>query len=154
MWRIRTIDDRGRPCRLVRLAPLGSARGRDDPAPFPRRAILGLGVIAAGATGLGFLAASEGAIVVGLCILSPVLSTMMFNVIGTGVRLAEAANARGAWLKCRMIRVGRCPSCAYPIAGLAPEPDGCVVCPECAAAWSADGRYDREPRTVVVPAEP
>jgi hypothetical protein len=28
-----------------------------------------------------------------------------------------------------------CPSCAASLAGLIPEPDGCVVCTRCAAAW-------------------
>lgn len=32
-------------------------------------------------------------------------------------------------------RLARCASCGYHLRGLAPEPDGCVVCPECAAAW-------------------
>lgn len=37
-----------------------------------------------------------------------------------------------------------CPACAYRIAGVPPEPDGCTVCPECGAAWrmehGPDGR--------------
>ncbi len=43
---------------------------------------------------------------------------------------------------------GVCYCCAYHIAPLAREPDGCVVCPECGAAWRVDdwgedgGRYD------------
>ena len=28
-----------------------------------------------------------------------------------------------------------CPSCGFDLSALSPEPDGCVVCPECAAAW-------------------
>src|SRR5690606_27708851 len=34
-----------------------------------------------------------------------------------------------------MTRSGLCPSCAYGIGGIPPEPDGCTVCPECTAAW-------------------
>jgi hypothetical protein len=34
-----------------------------------------------------------------------------------------------------MTRAGLCPSCAYKIDELVPEPDGCTVCPECGAAW-------------------
>lgn len=34
-----------------------------------------------------------------------------------------------------MTDAGLCPSCAYRIDGLGPEPDGCIVCPECGAAW-------------------
>lgn len=29
----------------------------------------------------------------------------------------------------------RCRACAFSLEGLAPEGDGCVVCPECGAAW-------------------
>lgn len=33
---------------------------------------------------------------------------------------------------------GRCPSCAFSLEGLSPEPDGCILCPECGHAWNAD----------------
>ncbi len=36
------------------------------------------------------------------------------------------------------IDAGRCAGCGYTLADLAAEPDGCVVCPECGAAWRAD----------------
>lgn len=35
------------------------------------------------------------------------------------------------------LREGRCPSCAYTLAGLPAEADGCTACPECSAAWMA-----------------
>jgi hypothetical protein len=28
-----------------------------------------------------------------------------------------------------------CPACGHSLTGLAPESDGCTVCPECGAAW-------------------
>lgn len=31
---------------------------------------------------------------------------------------------------------GICPCCNYPLNGLTPEKDHCVVCPECNAAWN------------------
>ena len=34
-----------------------------------------------------------------------------------------------------MLRAELCVSCAYPLDGCQPEPDGCTVCPECGAAW-------------------
>lgn len=34
-----------------------------------------------------------------------------------------------------MLDCGRCPSCAYRLAGIPADPDGCTTCPECAAAW-------------------
>ena len=33
------------------------------------------------------------------------------------------------------VRAGVCGSCGYALQGLGREPDGCVVCPECGAAW-------------------
>lgn len=36
------------------------------------------------------------------------------------------------------LREGRCPGCAYVLDGTVSAPDGCVVCPECGAAWKRD----------------
>lgn len=33
------------------------------------------------------------------------------------------------------VAIGRCPCCGYELSQLSIEPDGCVVCPECGAAW-------------------
>ena len=35
-----------------------------------------------------------------------------------------------------LLQAGLCPHCVYEIAGIPPEYDGCVVCPECSAAWT------------------
>ena len=35
---------------------------------------------------------------------------------------------------------GVCLICEYNLAGLQPEPDGCVVCPECGGAWKLADR--------------
>lgn len=32
-------------------------------------------------------------------------------------------------------RPGHCAACNYSLLGLAREPDGCRICPECGAAW-------------------
>lgn len=42
----------------------------------------------------------------------------------------SAEHGRDALLASRL-----CPSCGYGIVGVRPEPGGCTVCPECAAAW-------------------
>jgi hypothetical protein len=42
---------------------------------------------------------------------------------------------------------GLCGSCAYRVTDLPPEPDGCVVCPECGAAW----RVVDPPGNVIAP---
>ncbi len=38
-------------------------------------------------------------------------------------------------LSATAVAEGICGSCAYSLQSLAPEADGCVVCPECGAAW-------------------
>lgn len=35
----------------------------------------------------------------------------------------------------RMLKAGLCASCGYVLQGISPEQDGCIVCPECGAAW-------------------
>lgn len=35
-----------------------------------------------------------------------------------------------------ILRIGRCPSCGYRLAGTPLDDDGLIVCPECAGAWS------------------
>lgn len=37
-----------------------------------------------------------------------------------------------------------CPCCAYRLVGLPPEEDGCVVCPECGAAWRVEPARDAD----------
>ena len=36
-----------------------------------------------------------------------------------------------------IVSEGLCAACGYNLHGSKPEPDGCIVCPECGAAWSA-----------------
>lgn len=35
----------------------------------------------------------------------------------------------------RLLRAGRCACCCYSLSTLPAEPDHCVICPECSAAW-------------------
>jgi uncharacterized Zn finger protein (UPF0148 family) len=37
-----------------------------------------------------------------------------------------------------MLRAGRCAACGFSLRDIEVRPDGCVVCPECAAAWHQD----------------
>jgi len=42
-----------------------------------------------------------------------------------------------------LLSCGRCPSCTYKIGHVVEDHDGCVVCPECGAAWRmGDGRAE------------
>lgn len=58
---------------------------------------------------------------------------MFGGIMGAYVTLYGWRNASCAIRA--MTRAGLCPSCAYKIDELVPEPDGCTVCPECGAAW-------------------
>lgn len=48
---------------------------------------------------------------------------------GTAYRLRAASLVRA------MLAEWRCPSCAYDLRHLKAHEDGCVICPECGAAW-------------------
>jgi len=63
-----------------------------------------------------------------------------------GVVLLIAAITRPKTLRREINRLGKeldlirrtdesCLVCRYALDGLQPEPDGCIVCPECGAAW-------------------
>ncbi|CAG1008023.1 hypothetical protein PHYC_03509 [Phycisphaerales bacterium] len=49
--------------------------------------------------------------------------------------LRSNAGIRGKTLRFEMLSRALCPRCAADLTGLVPEPDGCLVCRECAAAW-------------------
>jgi uncharacterized Zn finger protein (UPF0148 family) len=51
----------------------------------------------------------------------------------------------------QMLSCGHCPVCAFPIATLPPEADGCIVCPECGAAWRHDTVERISPRHTLAP---
>lgn len=53
------------------------------------------------------------------------------------VARADARARIADTLSARAISAGICGSCGYSLDMLRPERDGCVVCPECGAAWSA-----------------
>jgi ribosomal protein L37AE/L43A len=51
-------------------------------------------------------------------------------------RSARMLSKRHAGAVELFLREGRCPGCSYVLDGVPAEGDGCVVCPECGAAWS------------------
>jgi hypothetical protein len=78
--------------------------------------------------GLIHVISVAGLALVGLCLLS-----FRRRRIASIAAVAAAYTGRG-----------HCASCAYNLNRLPPEPDGCVICPECGAAWRLSrpsGRY-------------
>jgi len=63
---------------------------------------------------------------------APIFLTMFFagaSVFAIATRVWIPGVAK-QWLS-----MGTCASCRYNVAEIEPETDGCVVCPECGAAW-------------------
>ena len=67
-----------------------------------------------------------------LGLFGPLLIIILLILLGlffSASRIWMPAVAR-YWLS-----IGQCASCKYDITSVEPEQDGCVVCPECGAAW-------------------
>lgn len=63
-----------------------------------------------------------------------------YGVVAAGLLVAAVANPiqnrrRRVRMAAQLAWFSECLVCAYPLGGLEPEPDGCVACPECGAAW-------------------
>ncbi len=56
-------------------------------------------------------------------------------LLGLGVGLAGHFLFQQRVMAEMFVANGYCGSCFYPIDEIAPEPDGCTVCPECGSAW-------------------
>lgn len=144
------VDDRGRRIdpAAVRLQPGVSGVGAPgDPhlADLRMRALVGhttsqsaITVIApaiiGAAVGLGVFAAAR--FVPGLPIWVPMIVVAVLVIAAGSLRAALATERRAAASADLFLREGRCAGCAYVLQGIAPAEDGCVVCPECGAAWS------------------
>lgn len=88
-----------------------------------------------------------------LMFFSPVGSTLVLLVAVLVLGIGHAWRAWPAWVRETHLRQGLCPACGYGLAGHAPEPDGCVVCPECASAWNVADEQVIDRAVVVVRAE-
>lgn len=60
-----------------------------------------------------------------------------FAVLALAIRFVPTILATWQQYASRLARSGRCGACGFELDGLTPEDDGCVVCPECGAAWRA-----------------
>lgn len=140
-------DDRGTPVELPG-APLWA---------FPRRVSVRLVGLrrqielkrrpdAAASERLGLCFAAAVFVVLGVIFITIfwVISVPLL-LIGLGLAsagLTRARTLRGELKRCEQqyeamwARHPVCMRCRYVLAGLAPESDGCVVCPECGEAWA------------------
>lgn len=153
MLRIRLRDDRDRTARLLpAAAPLavrdwaaGLPRLRARALPRTALALLRHGPVLAfvGATMTVVVLVTvwwhDHAVGFGLILFTPVAVPL----ITAGLVGLRGLLGLGGWLpvamRASMLARRRCPACGYDLRGLAAEPDGCLVCPECRGAW--DERY-------------
>lgn len=142
MIRVRHQDDRGKP---VRLRPLGH-RGT-EPGSWKRFAIQaresfhqakGWAAVASGSALVGVVLAVwlMTRDVVTLFFFSPVGSTFVVIVAVLVLSIGRLWSAWPHWVRETHLDADRCPVCGYHLKGLLEDPDGCVGCPECNAAWN------------------
>jgi len=125
--------------RIVADASEGAARDR-------RVILWGVGVLVAAVviTGGGIAASvvrggpsAMQDLVSSLWFTGPALVPML--VVGVWLPLWGARRRRLTRVMGAMLRHGHCPGCGYSLAGLSAGGDGLVACPECGAAWDAEG---------------
>lgn len=150
MLNVRTQDDRGAPVRLAHAGMLESVRrwrrslGPVTLARLPRvvRRVVFTGPFLAfvGACGvLGILVrllAEDLSTGLGLMIFSPVAVPLITLSLATSRGVLGLGGTLPGRMRRAMLALHRCPACGYDLSVSEPGPDGCVVCPECAAAWT------------------
>jgi hypothetical protein len=149
-------DDRGRPVRAYRLGVLESMlpqlvprRSRRAPAHVLWRAYfrvlnssllwaVGFGVVGVSITAAG--AASVLLEYLGVPVAAAWSLLLYFVLLTVGTFVYARYVPLLVWARWRstLLEHDCCPSCGYRVAELVAEGDGCVVCPECGSAWSAD----------------
>lgn len=150
-------DDRGKPVRLLALgshAPDGGG-WKHFTGEVWRRFRQGNGAIAIGAgvalVGILIAAWLMKRDVLPLMFFSPVGSTLVLLVAVTALGVGHAWRQWPLWVRETHLRHSVCPACGYGLLGQMAQPDGCVVCPECASAWNvADEQATHADRSIVV----
>lgn len=146
-----TTDDRGR--RVTVFTPTSQPRARYDSDPQLREIVQRI----AGSMKIGLSESMSrthfgNLLPFALIPTAVIMGTMLVPTLSPWAKMAISVIAMvgmmpvgfalhhrqiAARLRATLLREGRCPSCAYPINSLAAEPDGCITCPECSAAWRA-----------------
>lgn len=144
----RPRDDRGRPCREPATLPAGAVHqgvGGGSRRVVSYYALVG---VSAGMMALAWTLVIDPVIVGatgvrtrawGAAIAASVVALLTDRALARRI-------ARGKWNRIRELALSAraCPACGYALEGLTPETDGCVVCPECGAAWRPDSLGDRD----------
>jgi hypothetical protein len=105
-------------------------------------------LIAAGVFGallVGVIGLLGGVSVLAWLFVSPVSGAVIILAVGVAVAVRRELQERGDAVKLLALGRGVCPACGYAVAKLAPAADGCVTCPECAAAWRLPSGDPRGP---------
>jgi ribosomal protein L37AE/L43A len=150
------LDDRGLPARMPYLPDLDSICSRvpglgsllidlDPTRPGLRRAILP-GQLA------WYAAACAAWVAVYLTmrgqpfVFRAAAGLVVIGLVVVGSYFRRRAGFRKGLRKVRgvMLDASLCPSCTHSLEGLPRHEDGCVVCPECGAAWLSYARAQHE----------
>jgi len=140
----RARDDRGRRVRLLDPARLKDSHALTDPIAGPRlswaRAELRAGTFGLRLSLLMMLYLVVFAILDGAgappmvwLTVAPVWLALLWWLNRVLARRGD--ERRTDRVASMLASHGLCPTCAYSLDDLAPEPDGCTVCPECGGAW-------------------
>lgn len=89
-----------------------------------------------------------GPFALAVTLFSPVSSTLILVALTAGVAMMSGASRVLARSRRRIVDLGRCPTCLYPLRDIESEADEITTCPECGGGW--DMRPDGPPEIVVV----
>lgn len=130
-------DDRGRPIQRQERRALVEALSEEGVrAPFPWRRVIQWTVPVI--ITVWFVASRYASMktVLPIFFVWPLVTTMAAARARRGDNIPLVLRERMA--DASLLRAGRCAACAFSLRDIEIQEDGCVVCPECAAAWNRD----------------
>jgi len=148
------MDDRDQPCEVARLTSrqlawrsLGiKSLTNDETIKQEQQVTINLEIVTALSGGvLGWalwtvlflpFTPLKGALLGNLLI--PMIASIVVSTITWFVTLAWVRQRKFPKIADILLGHGRCAGCGYELRDLPIEGDGCIVCPECNAAWQSD----------------